>query len=131
MGHLGGHLQCGQHQQLQHQRGLTLVGLIFILMIAAFLALLAAKMLPAYLEFFAIQRIVGEITTSGEAQNGSVKSIQASFDRRATIESITSIRGADLAIEKDGNGFSISASWERRVPLIHNVSALVEFEVQS
>lgn len=126
MHHQGGQLRCGQRQ-----RGLTLIGLIFMLVIAAFVALLAAKLLPAYLEFFAIQRIVGEISASGEAQSGNVKTIQASFDRRATIESITSIRGADLDIEKDGDGFSISASWERRVPLIHNVSALVEFEVQS
>ena len=59
------------------------------------------------------------------------QTIQASFDRRATIESVTSLRGSDLPIEKDGNGFAISASWERKVPIIHNVSALVEFEVES
>lgn len=116
---------------MQYQRGLTLVGLIFMLMVAAMVTLLGAKLMPAYLEYYTIQRIVNEINASGEGQNGSVKTIQASFDRRATIESVTSLRGSDLAIEKDGNGFAISASWERKVPIIHNVSALVEFEVES
>lgn len=116
---------------MRHQRGLTLVGLIIILGMLGFAALLAAKLLPAYLEFYAIKRIVNEISTSGETQNGSAKTIQASFDRRATIESVTSVRGRDLEIVKEGNGFVVSASWERRVPLVYNISALMEFEVES
>lgn len=116
---------------MQHQRGLTLVGLIFMLSLAGFAALLAAKLLPAYLEFFAIKRIVSEIGASGEGQNGTAKTIQASFDRRATIESVTSVRGRDLEIVKEGNGFVISATWERRVPLVYNISALMEFQVES
>lgn len=114
---------------MKRQRGLTLIGLIFMLMLGGLTLLVAAKLMPVYLEFYAVKRLIHEISSSGD--NSNPKSIQAAFDRRANIESITSIRGNDLQIDKAGNGYAISAAWERKVPIVSNVSALMEFEVES
>jgi Tfp pilus assembly major pilin PilA len=113
---------------MKHERGLTLIGLILVLGVASFFALLAMRLVPAYLEFFSIKRILTEVASN--SSGGSVKDVQAAFDRRAAIDSITAIRGADLAVEKNGDGYSISASWEQKVPLVSNISALIEFEVE-
>ena len=116
---------------MKAQRGLTLVGLIFILGLCAMTALLGFKMLPAYLEFFNVKRIVADIAASPQTKGATIKQVQQAFDQRAVIDSIASVKGSDLEVEKSGDGYILSISWEKKVPLIHNVSALVEFEVES
>ncbi len=116
---------------MQRERGLTLVGLILVLGVSAFFVLMGFKLLPAYIEFFSIKRIIKELGESPELKGATVKDVQAAFERRATIDSITAIRGTDLQIDKQGDGFVLSANWERKIPLVSNVSALVEFEVEN
>lgn len=115
----------------KQQRGLTLVGLICMLSLGAAAALVGFKLLPAYTEFYNVKRIVAEIAASPEAKGGSPKQVQQAFDRRALIDSVQSVKGTDLDIQKNGDNMTLSVSWERKVPLVANVSVLVEFQVES
>lgn len=108
------------------QRGLSLVGTIIILALVAFFGLLAAKMLPAYLEYFGVKKIFTAMETTGETK-GSVKEIRRAFETRNAIEDVKSIRPEDLEITKEGGDTIVTASWSVKVPLVYNISACVDF----
>lgn len=112
---------------MKKQQGLSLIGLIFVGGVLVFLAILGMKVLPSYVEFFTIQKHIKELGRSG----GAPKEIQMNFDKRASIDDITSISGRDLEVTKNGDSVEISASYEKRVPLFANVSLLFEFEANS
>jgi hypothetical protein len=114
---------------MRRQRGLSLLGLIIGGGIVVFLAIVGMKVTPAYIEYFTIQKHLRELARSPDA--ASIKEIQNAFDKRADIDDITALKGADLNISKSGNQVYISASYEKKVPLFGNVSALFDFEVSS
>jgi Tfp pilus assembly major pilin PilA len=110
------------------QRGITLIGLIVSLGVAGFLAIMAAKLMPAYLEYFAVKKMMSSMDQAGDTK-GTVRDIRAAFDRRNAIEDVKSIRGEDLEITKEGGETVLTATWAVKVPLVYNAAACLDFMV--
>src|SRR5271165_1284146 len=81
------------------QRGLSLITLIFVGLIAVALLTLGFKIVPAVTEYLAIEHAVQRIANEGS----TVREIRAAFDRYATIDDIKSVSSKDLDITKDGD----------------------------
>lgn len=106
------------------QAGVSLSGLIIVLAIVGVIAVLAMKVLPTVTEFLAIKKA---IVTSKNAGN-SPADIRKSFGNTATIENIESIKPKDLVVVKSGDGYDISFSYERRIPLFGPAFLLLAYE---
>jgi hypothetical protein len=107
----------------RRQRGLSIIGLIFIGLIVVGLLALGFKTVPAVIEYIAIERAVQKIKSEGN----TVGEIRAAFDRHATIDDITSISSRDLDITKDGDQVVISYAYEKKIPVLENVSLVIDF----
>jgi len=105
------------------QRGLSLIGLFLVGLIAVALIALGFKVVPAVVEYIAIERAVQKIKNEGT----TVREIQAAFDRHATIDDITSISSRDLDITKEGDRVVISYAYAKKVPVLDNVSLVIDF----
>ena len=116
---------------MKHQRGLSLIGLIIIGAVLAFVAIIGFKLLPSYIEYFAIKRAVSDLARGMEVRGGTVRDVMQGFDRRAAIDDIRSIQGSDLEVTKQGDGFGITAAYSARVPLFGNISACVDFQTSA
>jgi hypothetical protein len=114
------------------QLGISLLGLIFGLILLIMVALLAMKLTPAYLEFFAIKKALNGI--SNERRGGgqaSVAEIRKAFDARAVIDDFTAVKGADLEITKEGNEVVISTTYRKEVALFANLGIYIDFVASS
>lgn len=107
----------------KRQRGMSLVGLIFVGLIVVALLALGFKLVPAVVEYIAIERAVQKIRNEGS----TVRDIQAAFDRHATIDDITSISSRDLDITKEGERIVISYAYQKKIPILDNVSLVIDF----
>jgi len=116
---------------MNKHRGLSLIGLLITSAVVVFFALIGFKLLPSYIEYFTVQRVVNDLAHSPSLRGGSVRDVQQAFDRRATIDNINSLKGADLEVTKIGDGFEIVGTWTARVPLFGNLSACVDFEAKN
>jgi Tfp pilus assembly major pilin PilA len=110
------------------QRGVSLTGLIITLAVLGFLAVMAAKLMPAYIEYFAVKKMFAAMDQAGDTK-GTVRDIRRSFDTRNAIEDVKSVRGEDLEITKEGGETVITATWSTKVPLVSNISACLDFMV--
>ena len=119
----------GEKIMRKNQLGVSLGGLMVGAAIFIVLAMLGMKMGPSYLEFFAIKKAVTAIAQ--EKSTASVIEIRKTFDNRATIDDISTVKGADLEITKDGGELSISASYRREIPLVANVGVYIDFRAVS
>jgi Tfp pilus assembly protein PilE len=113
---------------MQKQRGISLVGLIVTLGVLGFLAVMAAKLMPAYIDYFAVKKIFKSMEQAGDLTK-PVREIRKSFDTRNTIEDVKSVKGDDLEVTKEGGETILTASWSVKVPLVANVSACLDFNV--
>ena len=112
---------------MKQQQGLSLIGLLIISAVLVFVAIIGFKLLPAYIEYFTIKRVVSDLAHGYEVRGGAPRDVMYAFDRRATIDNITSIRGSDLEVTKQGDGFEVVATYSVHVPLFGNLSACIDF----
>ena len=113
---------------MRKQAGVTLTGLILTLGILGFLGVMAAKLLPAYLEYFAVKKMFAAMEQAGDLK-GSVREIRNSFEKRNAIEDVKSVRSDDLEITKEGGEAVLTANWSVRVPMVANANACLDFMV--
>ena len=105
-------------QTRHRQRGASLIGLIFIGVIVVALLILGARIVPAVVEYIAIERAVQKIKNEAS----TVRDIQTAFERHRTIDDITSITASDLDITKEGDKIVISYAYAKKIPILDNVS---------
>jgi len=105
------------------QRGLSLISLLFVGLIAVFLLAIGAKTVPALVEYFAIERAVQKVANEGQ----TVRDIRAAFDRYATIDDIKSVTGKDLDITKDSDRVVVTYAYSYSVPILDNVRIVIDF----
>lgn len=110
---------------MRKQQGISLLGMVVIGMMAAFALLLAAKLVPAYVEYFAVQKNLA--TLVNENRNSGPAEIRAAFDRRAIIDDITSFKSDELEIEQSKEGLGIAVSYDKIVHLFANIHILIKF----
>lgn len=105
------------------QQGLSLIGVLFIGLIVVVLLLLGAKLVPAIVEYIAIERAVQKVKNEGQ----TVGQIRDSFTRYATIDDIKSISAKDLDITKEGDRVVISYAYTYNIPVMDNVRIVIDF----
>ena len=113
------------------QSGLSLIGLLIVGAILAFLFLLAMRTVPAVTEYMAVKRIINVIVDSNPGADVTVSDIRRDFEKRAYIDEVKSISGRDLDIFKRGNVLEISVEYSRKIPIFGNASLLLEFQTQA
>lgn len=119
-----------QHNS-KRQNGMTFIGVVIVIALSLFIAIVAMKMMPAYIEFMAVKKVIHAM---GQEQLGTMsrKEIVESFNRRKSIDDITSITVDDLQIEKDESGNTvISVEYQVLKPIMGNVSTVIDFKASS
>jgi len=111
------------------QAGVSLGGLIVGLFILILLALLGLKVVPSILEFRTAKAAIEAIAR--DKQNATVQEIRRTFDARAQIDDITSVKGEDLEVTKEGGEVVIKIAYRKEVPLFANVGVFLDFAASS
>jgi len=110
-------------QSLARQAGISLTGLIFVLAVLGVAAVFALKLIPTYTEYSAIKSAMARAKEAG----GTNREMQVAFDKNADINNVTAIRGSDLVITRDNGTPELSFAYEKRVPLMGNVSLVIDY----
>jgi hypothetical protein len=108
------------------QKGVSFLVVFLVFVLVALAAVGGMKIFPAYAEFQTVKKAINGVAGS-EGRTGSVIEIRKAFDRRANIDNITTVSGADLEISKDGGEVVISFAYSKKIPLFSNVFLVIEF----
>jgi len=111
---------------MRKQSGITLTSALVWMIALAFIGLFAVKLVPSYIEYFAVKKILATMEAAGDTK-GTVRDIRLSFDRRNSIEGVKEVKGDDLEITKEGGEAVVTAMWSVKVPMIYNFSACLDF----
>jgi len=109
------------------QLGITLMGLIAGAVVLIFAAILAMKLVPSYIEFFAVKKAMAGIAVDTRGRGASVADIRRAFENRSAIDDISSVKSSDLEISKEGNDYVVAAAWRREIPLFANIGVYIDF----
>ena len=109
---------------LRRQGGISLTGLILVLMVLGLFALLAIKIVPSFLEY----RAVRDGMVRAKETGGTVSEMQQTFDKFADMNDVEAIRGRDLVISRDGDTPQISFAYEKRIALTDRATLVIAYD---
>jgi hypothetical protein len=113
------------------QRGLTMFGFLFVAVVLVAVAMLAMKLVPAYIEFFSVKKILATMGQQSDLRSKSNAELRNDFSRRASTGYVTVVKPEDLSVNRNGGVPVISAEYEFRTKLVGNVSLVVDFSASS
>ncbi|WP_269533364.1 DUF4845 domain-containing protein [Chitinimonas sp. BJYL2] len=114
---------------MRKQRGVSMINMLTWAIILGGALVLGLKMVPAYTEYFGVKKAIADIAK--QMAGAPPAEIRAAFDKRATIDYITTVQGTDLDIIQDQSGTTISTSYEKIIPLVANVSLKFDFTTEA
>lgn len=109
------------------QRGMTFIGLLFILALVGAIGYAGLRLIPVYLNYMKISKIMDATATEveGSTDPGNIK---RTLERHWAIDDPTAIDYKDIEITKDDSGAVMHVSYDDAVPYIANVSLSVHFD---
>jgi len=112
------------------QKGFTIIGFIFVAAVVLSVAMIGFRVLPSYIEWYSVQRMLKQ-TLDALPEGTTLAQFQRAFDFRASADYIDSVRGTDVELSKQDNQIVASADWTKTLPLVGNVSLLLEFHASA
>ncbi|MFZ0106140.1 MAG: DUF4845 domain-containing protein [Thiobacillus sp.] len=118
-------------QLKNNQRGLSMIGFLFVAVVLIFVAMLAMKLVPAYIEFFSVKKILASMGQDPALRSKSNTEIRSDFSKRADASYVDAVESSDLTIERSSAGTVVSVDYEFRTKLLGNTSLVVDFSASS
>lgn len=109
------------------QQGATMIGMTLIAGAVIAGAILVAKLVPAYMEFMSVKKVLNSMATSGDLRTMSPKELKDGFFKRADIDNITNVKSEDVSISREGNDSVVNVEYSVKVPVAANLSACMDF----
>jgi hypothetical protein len=113
------------------QRGLSMIGFLFVAVMLVAVAMLAMKLVPAYIEFFSVKKILATMGQESDFRSKSNTELRGDFARRANVGYVTVVKPENLTIDRRSGTPVISADYEFRSKLFGNVSLVVDFSAST
>ena len=108
------------------QRGISLIGLLFVGGVIACVFLIGAQVAPTMIEFQAITKAATKAKSGG-----TVPEVRSIFDKAAQIDDITSISGKDLVVTKEGDKTVVAFAYTREIHLVGPAYLLLKYDGRS
>ncbi|MBN8479433.1 MAG: DUF4845 domain-containing protein [Burkholderiales bacterium] len=109
------------------ERGLSMIGFLFVATVIAVVAIVGFRMVPSYVEYFTVQKAVEK--SLRDAPDPTPAVVKKSFEKYIAADYIDSVRATDLNVTREGNAIVAQVAWQKQLHMVGNVSLLLDFDV--
>ncbi len=111
------------------QKGLSFFGWLLTLAVVAFVASAALKLVPHYLDYMSLKKIIMSVETDKAADITTVTDFYTHVARGMQVNSIQDVDlNKALSVTLENNRFLAHLKYEQRDPLIQNIDLVVKFD---
>lgn len=111
------------------QKGMTFWSLLFMLGVLGFFLFIGFKLFPPYLDDFKVKSALDSLVKQPDIGSLSKAAVSDSLRKRIQIDNIDYVDPVkDLTLENRGRMRIIRLRYQPVIPLMFNVSALLEFD---
>ena len=115
------------HGCKSQQQGASFTGLLASLIIIGLAAAFAVKVMPAYLDDYALKKILSSLDeqTGGEAM--SVDDLRLSINKGLQTN-LVKLGPDEMKIFREGNSVVVNIDYERRLNFLYNIDLILMFK---
>jgi hypothetical protein len=115
---------------MQHrQQGMTFLGILVLVIVVGAWVYAGIRLVPKYLEYMRVASTLEKVRDEFDSNPGTTEfMLRKAVERHFDIEMVEIISSNDIEIKRDGGIFTMRAAYDDTVPLVSNISFLVEFD---
>jgi Tfp pilus assembly major pilin PilA len=110
----------------RRQRGMTVIGMLLLIIVIAFVALIAMKVVPMYVQYFSIKSTIESIRKEPQVAQMNAQDIQNAIQKRFDIGYVDNIMARDLKIRNDRNGRVLDLVYQDERTLFYGLSVVLK-----
>lgn len=100
------------------QKGLSAFGILLLLIVVALIALTAVKIVPMYIENYAVKSVLESIQNDHRIDPKSKAAIWESLQKRLYINEVRYIKKEDVSMSRKKGKTTVTIEYETRVPYL-------------
>ena len=109
------------------QQGMTAIGMAMILALCGFVLVILVKLFPAYMEGFKISSSLQGLTSDNRVEGASDAKVKDLILKKLQVDDVDDVKAEHIKIVTSGSKRTVSIEFEKRVPMMGNVDAVVKF----
>lgn len=113
---------------INRQRGMSALGILFVLLVASFVLTCVIKLLPHYMDSWTLNSAISKSVENNQYKGMSSGEIRSKVGKYLDINRLEVIKAKDIKIKREKGITYIDASYEKRVPLMFNVDVVMKFD---
>lgn len=112
----------------QTQKGMSVPGMLLIAIMVGFFIMAAIRLIPPYAEYLSIKSIVQEVALDHDPNTQTLGQIRRSLANRFNTSQIYDLKVEQIDIYRKKGKTYIDANYEKRVPMIGRIDAVIKFD---
>jgi hypothetical protein len=114
---------------MRKQRGVTMIGWIFLLIPMAIVGYAAIRVGPEYYEYYKLASAVQATADQLEGEEAlTPQRIRGAMQARFDTGYIDDVKASELPVTKSAAGWEVSIAYETEVPLFGNIYLTLDFD---
>lgn len=109
------------------QSGMTYMGVLLLLIVFAFFAVVLVRIVPLYLENFKVQSVLKALHEDQETAKLPAAEIEERLLTRLDINDVEHVGKDHIKISRDKGKLVVTVNYEARVPLFVNLDLVAKF----
>jgi len=115
---------------MRKQFGMSLGGLILLLLLIVFMVYSAARIVPAYMDYWSLQHVMENSLQSLAGEKLTPQVIRSRFEKELSLNNIRTVSVADLSIEPTQAGFKLTADYSVKEPFWREIHLCMDFKAE-
>ena len=111
----------------RNQQGLTAISWLVIIAVAGFFIMIGLKLVPISLQHMSIQSVIEGLNDDPLVRGKGSREVRDMIYKRFKINGIYDFPKEELSVKKKGNEVFVDVTYERREPVVANISVVVSF----
>jgi hypothetical protein len=113
---------------LKYQRGVTMLGWLFLLTPLAILGYAGVRLTPIYLNYMNVNQALKQVSTEVSGNSPTSDAIRRSLETHLDVSGVTFPDVKDFKITRVDGVWTVEAAYDDQAPLFANVFILVSFD---
>ena len=111
------------------QDGMTYLGMLIMLIVIAFIAVVLIKVLPLYMEHFKVKSSLDSLAQDAKDSQAALSpvEIEQHLLKRLSINDVQHVKKEDIQVTREGRKIVVAVDYEARVTLFDNLDLVARF----
>ena len=115
-----------ENRRWKNQQGITVIGILLVMIVIGFVALIGMKVVPMYIQYFTVKSSIESIRKEPQLAQMSSTDIQAAIQKRFDIGYVDNVQARDLKIRNERSGRVIDLMYEDERELFYGLHVVLK-----